>query len=45
VAYEVVPVKVLRVSSLYTYVTGNLHGGDQVVTQGSLLLYNDLNGN
>ena len=45
VAYEVVPVKVLRASSLYTYVTGNLHGGDQVVTQGSLLLYNDLNGN
>ena len=45
VAYEVVPLKVLRTSSQYTYVTGSLHAGDQVVTQGSLLLYNDLNGN
>ena len=45
VAYEVVPVKVLRSNARYRYVTGNLHDGDQVVTQGSLLLYNDLNGN
>ena len=45
VGYEVVPVKLLRSSARYRYVTGNLHNGDQVVTQGSLLLYNDLNGN
>ena len=45
VAYEVVPVTIVRNSSRYDYVSGNLHDGDQVVTQGSLLLYNDLNGN
>ena len=45
VAYEVVPVKVLRSSARYRFVTGGLHDGDKVVTQGSLLLYNDLNGN
>jgi cobalt-zinc-cadmium efflux system membrane fusion protein len=45
VAYEVVPVKVLRSSARYRFVTGDLHDGDKVVTQGSLLLYNDLKGN
>jgi len=45
VAYEVVPVKVLRSSARYRFVTGGLHDGDLVVTQGSLLLYNDLKGN
>jgi cobalt-zinc-cadmium efflux system membrane fusion protein len=45
VGYEVVPVQVLRSSARYRYVKGNLKDGDQVVTQGSLLLYNDLNGN
>ena len=45
VGYEVVPVKVLHSNSSYDYVVGKLKDGDQVVTQGSLLLYNDLNGN
>ena len=40
--YRVVPVRVIRTTSDYTYVTGNLHDGDQVVTEGSLLLFNDL---
>ena len=40
--YNVVPVKVLRSTSQYTYVTGGLKDGDQVVTEGSLLLFNDL---
>ena len=44
-AYELVPVKVLRTTSSYSYVAGNLHANDQVVTQGSLLLFNDLSGN
>ena len=45
VGYEVIPVKVLRSSARYRYVSGNLRPGDQVVTQGSLLLYSDLSGN
>ncbi|GAC1372745.1 MAG: hypothetical protein NVSMB30_13870 [Hymenobacter sp.] len=45
VGYEVVPVKVLRTNSRYDYVEGKLNDGDQVVTQGSLLLYNDLSDN
>ena len=44
-AYELVSVKVLRTTSSRSYVTGNLHANDQVVTQGSLLLFNDLSGN
>ena len=44
-AYEVVPVKVLRTTSGYDYVAGKLKDGDQVVTQGSLLLYSDLSDN
>ncbi len=40
--YRVVPVKVVRTTSQYTYVTGSLKSGDQVVTEGSLLLFNDL---
>ncbi|WP_223649951.1 efflux RND transporter periplasmic adaptor subunit [Hymenobacter psoromatis] len=40
--YRLVPVKVVRTTSQYTYVTGDLHDGDQVVTEGSLLLFNDL---
>jgi len=44
-AYELVSVKVLRTTSSRSYVTGNLHADDQVVTQGSLLLFNDLSGN
>jgi len=45
VGYEVVPVKVLHSNSSYDYVVGKLKDGDQVVTQGSLLLFNDLSGN
>jgi len=44
-AYELVSVKVLRTTSSRSYVTGNLHADDQVVTQGSMLLFNDLSGN
>jgi cobalt-zinc-cadmium efflux system membrane fusion protein len=40
--YSVVPVQVLRTTSQYTYVSGKLNSGDQVVTEGSLLLFNDL---
>ncbi|QKG52042.1 efflux RND transporter periplasmic adaptor subunit [Hymenobacter sp. BRD67] len=40
--YAVVPVNVVRSTPEYTYVTGNLKDGDQVVTEGSLLLFNDL---
>ncbi|MDO7883870.1 efflux RND transporter periplasmic adaptor subunit [Hymenobacter cheonanensis] len=40
--YRVVPVKVVRTTSQYSYVTGDLKNGDQVVTEGSLLLFNDL---
>lgn len=45
VGYQIVPVKVLRSSARYRFVTGDLHNNDLVVTQGSLLLFNDLNGN
>ncbi|AMJ65320.1 efflux RND transporter periplasmic adaptor subunit [Hymenobacter sp. PAMC 26628] len=44
-SYELVPVKVLRNTDRYTYVGGSLHPNDQVVTQGSLLLFNDLSAN
>jgi cobalt-zinc-cadmium efflux system membrane fusion protein len=43
--YAVVPVTVVTASSQYSYVEtkpGLLKAGDQVVTEGSLLLYNDL---
>ncbi|AMR25720.1 hypothetical protein A0257_00530 [Hymenobacter psoromatis] len=40
--YRVVPVQVVRTTSQYTYVKGDLKNGDQVVTEGSLLLFNDL---
>jgi len=40
--YRVVPVQVVRTTSQYSYVTGDLKNGDQVVTEGSLLLFNDL---
>jgi cobalt-zinc-cadmium efflux system membrane fusion protein len=40
--YRVVPVQVVRTTSQYSYVTGALKNGDQVVTEGSLLLFNDL---
>ncbi|WP_191906296.1 efflux RND transporter periplasmic adaptor subunit [Hymenobacter baengnokdamensis] len=40
--YAVVPVNVVRSTPEYTYVTGSLKNGDQVVTEGSLLLFNDL---
>lgn len=43
-AYDLVPIKVMRTTSSYSYVTGKLHPNDQVVTQGSLLLFNDLSG-
>ena len=43
-AYELVPIKVLHTTSSYSYVTGGLHANDQVVTQGSLLIFNDLSG-
>jgi len=40
--YHVVPVQVVRTTSQYTYVKGDLQNGDQVVTEGSLLIFNDL---
>jgi cobalt-zinc-cadmium efflux system membrane fusion protein len=43
--YEIVPVTVVSSTAQYTYVNtnpGQLKPGDQVVTEGSLLLYNDL---
>jgi len=43
--YAIVPVTVVNTSSQYSYVNtkpGLLKQGDQVVTEGSLLLYNDL---
>ena len=43
--YEIVPVTVVSSTSNYSYVetkAGLLKQGDQVVTEGSLLLFNDL---
>lgn len=43
--YTIVPVTVVSTTSQYSYVAvknGQLKNGDQVVTEGSLLLYNDL---
>ncbi|GAB3011909.1 hypothetical protein GCM10027185_02450 [Spirosoma pulveris] len=41
--YDVREVNVLRNTTRYAFVTGgNLKPGDQVITEGSLLLYNDL---
>ena len=40
--YAVVPVQVVRTTSQFTYVSGKLNPSDQVVTEGSLLLFNDL---
>lgn len=40
--YEVREVKVMQNTTRYSFVEGNLKPGDVVVTEGSLLLYNDL---
>jgi len=40
--YEVREIKVLNNTTRYSFVQGNLKPGDRVVTEGSLLLYNDL---
>ncbi len=40
--YESVPVEVVKSTSKYSYLKGNLKDGDQVVTEGALLLFNEL---
>ena len=40
--YEVREVKVMQNTTRYSFVAGNIKPGDTVVTEGSLLLYNDL---
>jgi cobalt-zinc-cadmium efflux system membrane fusion protein len=40
--YKVVPVEVLKRTSKYNYVKGELKDGDRIVTEGALLLFNDL---
>jgi len=40
--YEVREVKVEKNTSRYAFVAGNIHPGETVITEGSLLLYNDL---
>jgi cobalt-zinc-cadmium efflux system membrane fusion protein len=41
--YEKVAVEVLKTTSKYSYVKGGLKPGDRIVTEGSLLLFNELN--
>ncbi len=40
--YEIVPVKILRSTPSTAFVSGQLQAGQQVVTEGSLMLYSDL---
>lgn len=42
-AYEKVAVEVLKTTSKYSYVRGALKAGDHIVTEGSLLLFSELN--
>lgn len=41
--YTTVPVEVIRSTSKYSFVRGNLKEGDLIVTEGALLLFNELN--
>jgi len=41
--YSIVPIEVLKTTSNYNYVRGALQPGDNIVTEGSLLLFNELN--
>jgi cobalt-zinc-cadmium efflux system membrane fusion protein len=43
--YESVPVEILKNTSKYMYVKGNLEPGDKVVTEGALLLFSELTDN
>ena len=40
--YESVPVEVIKSTSKFSYVKANLKDGDRVVTEGALLLFNEL---
>ncbi len=40
--YAAVPVEVIRSTSRYSYVKGDLKDGDAIVTEGALLLFNEL---
>ena len=40
--YKTVPVEVVRSTSKFSYVKGDLSDGDRVVTEGALLLFNEL---
>ena len=40
--YRIVPVRVVQTTSQYTYVTGSLHNGDQVMMEGNLLMFSNL---
>lgn len=40
--YAAVPVEVIRSTSRYSYVKGDLKDGDLIVTEGALLLFNEL---
>ena len=41
--YEKVPIEVLKTTSRYSYVKGALKPGEYIVTEGALLLFNELN--
>lgn len=41
--YEKVPIEVLKTTSKYSYVKGALQPGEHIVTEGALLLFNELN--
>ncbi|MCA0230478.1 MAG: efflux RND transporter periplasmic adaptor subunit [Bacteroidetes bacterium] len=40
--YQSVPVEVIKSTSKYSYIKANLRDGDRVVTEGALLLFNEL---
>ena len=41
--YKIVPVEILKSTSKFSYIKGDLKDGELIVTEGSLLLFNELN--
>ena len=41
--YKIIPVEIIKSTSKFSYVKADLQDGNQVVTEGSLLLFNELN--
>lgn len=41
--YKIIPVDIIKSTSKFSYVKANLKDGDQIITEGSLLLFNEIN--